>query len=74
MTTLHSAAQVRVSGPFNIYERHVEDRWLRFHFCPSCGSLVPGQASYLATVSVPAVVLELVTMPPVVALGEESEA
>ncbi len=27
-------------------------------FCPTCGSLVPGQASYLATVSVPAGLLD----------------
>ena len=27
-------------------------------FCPTCGSLVPGQAPYLATVSVPAGLLE----------------
>src|SRR4029078_6215205 len=27
-------------------------------FCPMCGSLVPGQASYLATVSVPAGLLD----------------
>src|SRR5262249_51224875 len=27
-------------------------------FCPTCGSLVPGQATYLATVSVPAGLLQ----------------
>ena len=40
----YEAAQVSFSGPSCVYERTVEDRWLRFHFCPTCGSTVYWQA------------------------------
>lgn len=36
----YQSEQVRVSGPNSVYERSVEGRWLRFHFCPACGSTV----------------------------------
>jgi hypothetical protein len=32
--------QVRISGPSTEWQRSVEDRRLRFHFCPTCGSNV----------------------------------
>jgi hypothetical protein len=34
------AKNVRISGSSKVYERSVEDRKLRFHFCPHCGSTV----------------------------------
>ena len=37
--------QLRFSGPFSVYERAVEDRKLRFHFCPACGSTVYWQTA-----------------------------
>lgn len=40
----YEAAQVSFSGPSTLYERTVEGRWLRFHFCPVCGSTVYWQA------------------------------
>jgi hypothetical protein len=40
----YEAAQVVLSGSSSIYERTVEGRWLRFHFCPNCGSTVYWQA------------------------------
>ncbi|MBV9991020.1 MAG: GFA family protein [Alphaproteobacteria bacterium] len=40
----YEADKVSFSGPSSMYERHVEDRWLRFHFCPACGSTVYWQA------------------------------
>jgi len=36
----YPAEQVSLSGDSKVYERHVEGRWLRFHFCPDCGSTV----------------------------------
>jgi hypothetical protein len=41
----YEAAQVTVCGPSSVYERHVEGRWLRFHFCPTCGSTVYWQTA-----------------------------
>ena len=41
----YEAAQVTICGPSSVYERHVEDRWLRFHFCPTCGSTVYWQTA-----------------------------
>ena len=41
----YEAAQVRVSGPSKVYQREVEGRWLRFHFCPECGSTVYWQTA-----------------------------
>jgi hypothetical protein len=37
--------QVRVRGAANVYERSVEGRWLKFHFCPTCGSTVYWQTA-----------------------------
>jgi hypothetical protein len=41
----YEAAQVAVSGASSVYERHVEERRLRFHFCPTCGSTVYWQTA-----------------------------
>jgi hypothetical protein len=41
----YEAAQVRASGPSKIFQREVEGRWLRFHFCPNCGSTVYWQTA-----------------------------
>ena len=41
----YEAAQVNVTGPSCVYERKVEDRWLRFHFCATCGSTVYWQTA-----------------------------
>ncbi|HWA02048.1 MAG TPA: GFA family protein [Rhizomicrobium sp.] len=41
----YDAAQIQVSGPANVYERQVEGRWLKFYFCPRCGSTVYWQTA-----------------------------
>jgi hypothetical protein len=41
----YEAAQVRISGAASVYERTVEGRWLKFHFCPKCGSTVYWQSA-----------------------------
>jgi hypothetical protein len=41
----YEADQVRVAGLSTVYQREVEGRWLRFHFCPSCGSTVYWQTA-----------------------------
>lgn len=41
----YEAAQVNVTGPSSVYERKVEGRWLRFHFCATCGSTVYWQTA-----------------------------
>lgn len=40
----YEADKVSFAGPSSVYTRHVEERWLRFHFCPGCGSTVYWQA------------------------------
>jgi hypothetical protein len=41
----YEADQVRVSGTASIYERTVEGRWLKFSFCPTCGSTLYWQTA-----------------------------
>lgn len=41
----YEGPQVRVSGPSKVYQREVDGRWLRFHFCPDCGSTVYWQTA-----------------------------
>lgn len=41
----YEASQVRLFGRSTIYERQVEARALRFHFCPGCGSTVYWEAA-----------------------------
>jgi hypothetical protein len=40
----YEADKVAFSGTSSVYERSVEGRRLRFHFCPHCGSTVYWQA------------------------------
>jgi len=41
----YDAAQVRLAGATRVYERSVEGRFLKFHFCPDCGSTVYWQTA-----------------------------